>query len=206
MRPALMFLFCLCFSPLAFAQQAELLHRAAAKTNEFALPDKPAPATIGEWIASDQPMPEFPADDSLVMVPRKSDGRMFWRVEAKDSCAFCAAPMTFRQAAFDKKALPLWLGRIALFTADIEISHHMPCFKAGLCREGNPLMGQTRGQAYAVSFALTAVDWWATSMLRKGDKNRHIGGMKKWQIFPVLLDAQSAVGIATNLARWNKRQ
>jgi hypothetical protein len=160
-------------------------------------------ARPGDWIADGELEPTFPAD--LVKVPHKNDGRWMWHVERVRSCAWCGEPMTWKQAAFDKKSTSLWALRSALFVADIEITHHSPCFQARTCVEGNPLMGQTRAQGYAVASATTALSWWAMTHLRKGDKSKHIGGYKYWYMAPILGQFASVVGITANLARWNKK-
>jgi hypothetical protein len=160
-------------------------------------------ARLGDWIANGEAEPTFPAD--LVKVPHKNDGRWMWHVERVRSCAWCGEPMTWRQAAFDKKSTSLWAVRSALFVADIEIIHHSPCFQAHTCVEGNPLMGQTRAQSYAFAVATTALCWWGTAYLRKGSKSEHIGGYKYWYIVPIVGQLGSEVGIAANLARWNKK-
>lgn len=168
------------------------------------LPDKPVPdAKLGDYILVGQPMGRF--SDDLVLVERKEDGRLIWHVEKAGTCFWCGRPMTWRQAAFDKKSSSMWALRTGLMVADIELSHHAPCFAAGACREGNPLLGQTRAQAYAVAGAITALDWLGVAWLRKGDRQYHIGGSKYWWIPPMVGQATSAVGIIANLARWNRR-
>lgn len=168
------------------------------------LPEKPQPiAHEGQWIATGEQLPLF--RDDLVITERKEDGQLMWHVERVDSCTWCGKPMTWKQAAFDKKAISLWGLRIAMDVADIEITHHSPCFLARTCREANPLLGQTRVQAYAVASALTAIDWFAMAYARKGSKTYHVGGYRHWYIVPVIGQASSAVGIIANLARWNHK-
>jgi hypothetical protein len=54
----------------------------------------------------------------------------------------------------------LSLGLLTTATvADIQTTH--ACIRSGACREGNPLLGQSRGQAYAVSMSLNAFAFWA---------------------------------------------
>jgi hypothetical protein len=174
------------------------------ETDSQPLPEKVQPeARPGDWIADGEAMPALPAN--LVLVPHKNDGRWMWHVERMGSCAWCGNPMTWKQAAFDKKSTSLWALRSALFVADIEITHHAPCFEAHTCKEGNPLLGQTRAQAYAVSGAVTALDWLGTAYIRKGSKPQHVGGYKFWYIIPIIGQASSGVGILLNLARWNSR-
>lgn len=168
------------------------------------LPDKPQPiAREGQWIATGEQLPLF--RDDLVITERKEDGHLMWHVERVDSCTWCGKPMTWKQAAFDKKATSLWGLRFAMDVTDIEITHHSPCFLARTCREANPLMGQTRAQAYAVAGALTAINWLGMSYLRKGSKTYHVGGYRHWYIIPIIGQASSAVGIIANLARWNHK-
>jgi len=160
-------------------------------------------ARHGDWIADGEPEPTFPA--GLVKVPHRNDGRWMWHVERVRSCAWCGEPMTWKEAAFDKKATSLWAIRTALFVTDIEITHHSPCFIAHTCVEANPLAGQTRAQAYAVAFAMTAFAWWGTAYVRMGSKSEHIGGYKYWYAVPMLGQFVSVVGITANLARWNQK-
>jgi hypothetical protein len=167
------------------------------------LPDKPIPvAHDGQWISAGEDWPPF--SDDLVMVARKNDGRMMWHVEKVNSCAWCGAPMTWKQAMFDRKSSSMWAVRSALFVADIEITHHMPCFEAGTCRD-NPILGQSRLQAYSVGAALTAFAWIGEAYCRKGDRNWRVGGYRNWWIVPTIGYVSSAIGIITNLATWHSR-
>jgi hypothetical protein len=176
----------------------------APKTVSMLPPEKVQPeARLGDWIAEGEALPMFPLN--LVIVPHKNDGRWMGHVERIGSCAWCGEPLTWKQAAFDRKSTSLWALRSALFVADIEITHNSPCFQAHTCREGNPLLGQTRAQAYAVSGAFTALDWLGTAYLRKGSKSQHVGGYKYWYIMPIIGQASSGLGILLNLARWNER-
>jgi hypothetical protein len=168
------------------------------------LPDKPQPiAHVNQWIAEGEVMPIL--SNNLVIVAKKGDGTMMWHVEEVDSCTWCGKPMTWREAAFDKQASSMWILRSALVVADVEITHHLPCFEAGTCREWNPLLGQTRLQGYSVAAGLTAIAWISDAWLRKGNKEYRIGGYRHWWIIPAIGYAASAVGIASNLARWHSR-
>jgi hypothetical protein len=175
-----------------------------SKATTQPLPDKPQPvAHEDQWFAGGGPVPQLSND--LVMVAEKNDGRLMWHIKKINSCIWCGAPMTWKQAAFDRHALPMWALRSALMVADIEITHHLPCFQAGRCGEENPLLGKSRAQGYTVASALTVVPWIITTYLRKGDKTYRIGGYRHWWIVPAIGDASSAVGIIANLARWNRR-
>jgi hypothetical protein len=168
------------------------------------LPDKPEPvAREGQWIRSGEDLPQF--SDDLVMVSEKNDGRRMWHVRKVNSCDWCGAPMTWKQAMFDKKSSSMWAIRSALFVADIEIAHHLPCFQDGTCKEGNPLLGQTRLQGYSVAAGLTAISWIGEAYARKGDRNWRIGGYKDWWIVPTIGYVTSAIGIITSLASWHSR-
>jgi hypothetical protein len=168
------------------------------------LPDKPQPiAYEGEWFNGGDQLRRF--SDDLVMVAEKNDGRSMWHVRKVDSCAWCGAPMTWKHAMFDKKSSSMWALRSALVVADIEITHHMPCFQAGTCRESNPLLGQTRLQGYSVAAGLTAFSWIGGAWLRKGSREYRIGGYTHWWIIPAVGDAASAISIIVNLASWKSR-
>jgi hypothetical protein len=172
--------------------------------NAQPMPDKPQPlAREGQWIVEGEQMPKF--SDDLVMVARKDDGNMRWYVQKVNSCAWCGTPLTWKQAAFDRKAASMWILRSALVVADVEITHHLPCFEAGTCKEWNPMMGQTRLQGYSVGAGLTAIAWAGDAWLRKGSREDRIGGYRRWWIIPTVGYAASAVGIVANLARWRSR-
>jgi hypothetical protein len=170
--------------------------------NPQTMPAKPQPvAYVGQWVADSDQTPQF--SDDLIITERKNDGHLMWHVERVNSCVWCGTPMTWKQAMFDRKATSMWALRSALAVTDIEITHHMPCFRAGTCRESNPLMGQTRLQSYSVAAGLTAFSWISDAWLRKGSRKYRIGGFRDWWIIPVTGYATSAVGIIANLARWH---
>jgi hypothetical protein len=133
------------------------------------------------------------------MVWRRQSDR-WWQAEEIGSCEFCGRPMTFKQAAFDKKASSMWLSAIALTIADIELGQ--ACIKSGRCMRGNPLFGrETRKTQYSVRLPAIAASWMSVAMLRKGDKGLHIGGMKHWYEFPLAFHAASTVGVISELVR-----
>lgn len=188
---------------MKYAALAMLLFAMPALAQE--LPDKPVPqrAFQGEWIAAGEIMPaEWPED--LVLTDRKNDGRRMWQVVKVGSCAFCGKPMTFTQAAFDKKAMALWGARMALLVADVEITHRSPCFNSGHCREINPIMGKTRAQSYTVGAGFQFGMWLATGWLRKGDRSNHVGGSKYWYIIPIVGSGMNVLGIVNNTSKWNR--
>jgi hypothetical protein len=160
-------------------------------------------AHLGQWFAGGEADHQFSRD--LILVARKDDGRLMWHVEKVNSCDWCGAPLTWKQAMFDRKASSMWALRSALIVADIEITHHSPCFRAGTCREANPLLGPTRLQAYSVGAGLTSIAWITDGWVRKGDRRNHIGGYRRWWIVPVIGYAASAVGIISNIATWHSR-
>ena len=184
----------LLFALPAVAQDVQLQRRSG-------LPDKPEPAIayLGQYITKSETLPEVPV--GLVLAPRKMDGGPAWHLEQVGSCFWCGEPMTFKQAAFDKKAISLWSLRTALAVADIEVTHRSACFRAGTCREGNPMLGQTRMQAYAVSGGMILGAWMLTSHLRAGNKAYRVGGAKYWWLIPVVHQATSVAGIVANLIR-----
>jgi hypothetical protein len=174
-----------------------------SKVNAHPLPDKPQPfAREGQWIPAGPDWPQF--SDDLVVVARKNDGRMTWHVEKVNSCVWCGAPMTWKQSMFDRKSSSMWALHSALFVADIEITHHMPCFKAGTCRD-NPILGQSRLQAYSVGAGLNAIAWISEAYTRKGDRKWRVGGYRHWWIVPTAGDVFSVIGIITSLASWHSR-
>lgn len=173
------------------------------------LPKRPIPQssnTLGSWIADGETLPKLP--DSLVLVPKKEPDshRWMWHVESANSCAWCAPPMSYKAAAFDKPSVIWWTTRVALTIADIEITHRLKCFQAGTCKEANPLLGQTRAQAYAVSMPLAGLMWWGTAYLRKGDVDRRVGGWKYWRLVPGITAAINIFDIGFNLRRLGGKQ
>ena len=109
--------------------------------------------------------------------------------------------MTWKRAAFDKKALPLWLVAAGMAVADTEYTLSLPCIRAGTCTEWNPLLGKTRAQQYGVRMPVLAVAWFGTSWLRKGDNQRSIGGMRHWYAFPLAFVGMPAAGLVANSVR-----
>ncbi len=135
------------------------------------------------------------------MVWRADAQRNQWVQAERNSCEFCAKPMSWKQAAFDKKALPLWLISAGLAVADTEYTLSRPCIKDRTCTEWNPLLGTTRAQQYGVRMPVLALAWAATSWLRKGDAKRNIGGMRHWYVFPMVYIGMPSVGLAANAIR-----
>ena len=134
--------------------------------------------------------------DGMVWVPNNG----FWEAREMNSCEWCGRPLTFRQAAFDRKALVMWGAAVGLAVADTELAVSRPCFKAQTCGEGNPLLANGRKQ-YAVRLPVLFAAWMGTAWLRKGDKSLKIGGMKHWYLFPLVYQGGPVAGIVANLAR-----
>ncbi len=124
-----------------------------------------------------------------------------WVQAEANSCEFCGKPMSWKKAAFDKKALPLWLVAVGLSVADTEYTLSRSCIKDHTCTEWNPLLGTTRAQQYGVRVPMLAVAWAATAWLRKGDDKRNIGGMRHWYAFPMIYMGMPAAGLTANMIR-----
>lgn len=134
--------------------------------------------------------------DGMVWVPA---GKA-WYPKEVNSCEWCGRPMTFKQAAFDKKMTTLWLLETALTAADIELGQ--ACLRSGRCKEGNPLLGTgSRPVEYGIRIPSIAAAWLATAMLRKGDKSYHVGGMKHWYIFPLIEQGLATTGVISGAIR-----
>jgi hypothetical protein len=130
--------------------------------------------------------------DGMVWVPR--DHNRLWHAEELNSCEFCAKPITFKQAALDKKMSSMWLLEIAVTVADVELGQ--ACLKAGRCKEGNPILGSgSRLRQYSIRLPVSVGAWMGTAWLRKGDKSRHIGGMRHWYLFPILYQSAATLGV-----------
>lgn len=136
------------------------------------------------------------------MVWREDSQRSGWVQVEVNSCEWCGRPMTWKQAAFDNKALPLWLVAAGLAVADTEYTLSRPCLKAGTCTEWNPMLGTTRAQQYGVRMPILAMAWLGTSWLRKGDSERNIGGWRQhWYALPVVFMSMPAAGLVANSVR-----
>jgi hypothetical protein len=157
----------------------------------------------------DPPPPTIPRRETLFgvepiprnMVWRPEPRRNNWLQVEVDSCEWCSRPMTWKKAAFDKKALPLWLAAAAMAVADTEYTLSRPCFKAQTCTEWNPLLGRTRAQQYGVRMPALALAWLGTSWARKGHADYNIGGMRHWYAIPVMFLAIPVAGFLVNSTR-----
>jgi hypothetical protein len=135
------------------------------------------------------------------MVWRADTQKREWVQVEVNSCEWCGRPMTWKQAAFDKKALPLWIAATALAVADTEYTMSRPCIRARTCEEWNPLLGKTRAQQYGVRMPALAMAWFGTAWVRKGHSQDHIGGMRHWYLFPASFIAMPTAGLAANSVR-----
>ena len=135
------------------------------------------------------------------MVWRPDTRRNEWVQVEVNSCEYCGRPMTWKRAAFDKKALPLWLVAAGMAVADTEYTLSRPCVQARTCTEWNPLLGRTRAQQYGVRMPVLALAWLGTSWARKGHAGYSIGGMRHWYMVPVVFVAMPAIGFAVNSTR-----
>jgi hypothetical protein len=109
--------------------------------------------------------------------------------------------MTWKQAAFDKKALPFWLVAAGMAVADTEYTLSRPCIRARTCAEWNPLLGRTRAQQYAVRMPVLMLAWAGASWARKGHATYNIGGMRHWYLVPVVFVAMPLAGLVANSTR-----
>jgi hypothetical protein len=161
--------------------------------------------------ASQDPPPQVDAPKREILYGGESIRRgMVWRADSQrnqwvqvevNSCEWCGRPMTWKKAAFDKKALPLWLAAVGLAVADTEYTLSRPCIKEGTCTEWNPLLGKSRAQQYGVRMPALGLAWLGAAWLRKGDAHRNIGGMRHWYLFPVVYMAMPTAGLVANSIR-----
>jgi hypothetical protein len=182
----------LAFLLFAATIQAQDLERRpdAPKTNDPAI-SNPANTLRQKLIYPNTPIP-----DGMVWVPR---GKL-WHAEELSSCEWCGKPMTFKQAAFDKKMSSVFLLEIALTMTDIELGQ--ACIRTGRCKEGNPLLGTgSRSMQYSIRLPVIAAMWMNSAWARKGDKRLHIGGLKHWYILPLVMHAEAAFGIVSGIGR-----
>jgi hypothetical protein len=93
-------------------------------------------------------------------------GRLYF----SDSLALSQHNKSWADAAKSPGML-LTLGLLTASTiADIETTH--ACIRAGTCKEGNPLLGQSRAQAYSVAMSVNAFAYWAAA-----EQKRHGRGV-----------------------------
>jgi hypothetical protein len=174
----------------ATASQAQELDRRpdAPKTNDLTVPATPYP------LVQKLLYPNTLIPDGMVWVPRGE----WWHAEELNSCAWCGKPMTFKQAAFDKKMSLMFLVETALTVADIESGQS--CLKTGRCKEGNPLLGRgSRPMQYAIRLTTVGVMWINSAWARKGNSRLHVGGLKLWYIAPIVMHAEAVVGIVSGV-------
>jgi hypothetical protein len=122
----------------------------------------------------------------------------FWYAAPEGSCESCGKPLTFRQAAFDRKAIAMMGLEVGLQIGDVLSIRR--CDIKGYCREGIvPFFGDgSFKKQMALKMPIAALTWIGTAYIRKGDKSRHIGGSKSWWVLPVLWDALSTAAIIAN--------
>lgn len=138
----------------------------------------------------------------MVWTPYKKKGvGTIWQQREIGGCMRCMKPMTWKQAAFDKKALSMWMVAVAMAVADTESTVRQPCLKAGTCREFSPILGTTRGRQYGIRLPAIAFAWGCSAWLRKGDKRLGIGGDRLWILLPIAYMASPAAAATANLSR-----
>ncbi len=118
------------------------LHRRPAESEPAGDETPVPPALHPERLTGAERIPR-----GMVWVPTGNQ----WTAREDNSCNWCGKPMTFRRAALDKKAIGMWATALALTVADVEALGSRRCINAGTCREGNPFLGQTRTQQYALT-------------------------------------------------------
>jgi len=140
--------------------------------------------------------------DSNTFIP---DGMVWWKhggywyARDEDSCNYCGKPLTFRQAALDRKAIFMMGLQAGLQVGDILAIRR--CDNRGYCREGAaPFLGDgSVKKQMALKMPIVAFTWMSMAYIRKGDKSRHIGGSKSWWHLPVLFDVISTGAMVANL-------
>ena len=95
-------------------------------------------------------------------------------------------PLAAQQHTVDRPFVAVTVAQFGSATWDIETTQR--CIRAGTCREGNPLMGQSRAQEYAVAFGGEAL----VSVLAYKLKEH---GERGWWILPgVTIGMHGALG------------
>ncbi len=104
-----------------------------------------------------------------------------------------------KRRVLDKK---FWLAVgtvVALTVADVELTQH--CIRNRTCREGNPLLGQSRGRAYGVNAAILVPMTIVSYHLKKNqDMNRRKKGDIRWWVIPVVKSSSHIAGMAITLS------
>ena len=171
----------------------------AISTQAQELPAKPE-VTAGKLRVSDlRNAPRLARGE--VWAPVRFNHKDLWEAREVNSCEWCARPMTFRQAAFDHKALIMWGSALALTVASTEVTLSRPCIRNHTCREANPMFGNSRAQQYGVRLPIVFSSWMATAYLRKGNRDLQVGGMKHWWLLPVAFQAMGSVSITVDASR-----
>jgi len=174
----------------ATAVQAQELDRRpdAPKTNDLTVPVAAYPL-VQKLLYLNTVIP-----DGMVWVPRGE----LWHAEELNSCAWCAKPMTFKQAVFDKKASAMFLVATGLMITDVELGQ--ACIKTHRCKEGNPFLGTgSRSMQYSIRVSGIVVAWMDTAWALMGNKRLQVGGLKLWYILPLVMHAEAAIGIASGI-------
>src|ERR1700676_1525544 len=100
------------------------------------LPDKPHPRSVTYYdpesrnytlgpLVKDLLYPDTPIPDGMVWQGKDS----LWFARNVNSCARCGPPMTFEQAAFDRKSLGMWGLTFALQTIGSATRGRSKCFR-----------------------------------------------------------------------------
>jgi hypothetical protein len=103
----------------------------------------------------------------------------------------------------EKKYWFVSLASVALTVADVETTQ--ACIRAHTCREGNPLMGQTRAQEYAVSLTVPLIGLWYQRKFYDEDHVRKRFGIVKrrefaWWSVPLTVSVWHTMGLWSGLS------
>ena len=103
-----------------------------------------------------------------------------------------------KRRVLDKKFWVAIGSAVAVTVTDLELSQH--CIQRGACREANPLLGQSRGRAYAVNAAiLVPVTIWTYRMKKDQDRNGRRKNDLPWWVPSVINISSHGVGIGVGL-------
>lgn len=129
--------------------------------------DPPPPVTLKHrGILPDPPTPK--RDDRAQPCPAGSGkpcallgGRLYF----SDPLGFSRHNKTWWDAARSPGMMLSFGLLIASTVADLETTQS--CIHAGTCKEGDPLLGQSRAQAYSVSMSFNALVFWAAAQEKR---------------------------------------
>ena len=169
------------------------VHDRPDKGDDVSIGDSQFPAKPARVQTTNDPGTAAPAGRGL--------SKHSWIARKVKPCGDCSGPMTFRQAAFDRKAIALWGATFALTGFEAATVTSGECVNGAAiiggslkCTPGSPVRYVSdRNTVLAMKVPLVTAGWLLTAWQRKGEANHP--GWKKWWLVPVMLQAGSLANI-----------